>query len=92
MMTVVPLKKSYKKLVVDTVTKNKAPGVIREFNTYIKDWEIDRLKGKIQRSSTKFLAKYVSLYIYDEDDKKRYTTDHEDITFQEFSMVVDWSS
>ena len=69
-------------MVVDTVTNNKEPGVIRDLCTHIKDWEIDRLKGKIQRSSTKFLAKYVSLYPYDEDDKKIYTTDHEDITFQ----------
>ena len=31
------------KLGVNTVTKKKVPDIIREFRTYIKDWDIDHL-------------------------------------------------
>ena len=48
---------------------------------YIEEWEYKHIKNKIQVSKTMFLAKYGSLFLYDEDPEKIFIIDHEQLQF-----------
>ena len=48
---------------------------------YIEEWEKMHIKNKSQASKAMFLAKYVSLDLYDEDLKKIFIIYHEKLEF-----------
>ena len=55
---------------------------------YIEDREKLNIKNKSQLSCTTFLAKYVSLALYDEYMEKRFIIDHEQL---EYDKNVVWN-
>ena len=54
----------------------------------IEDWEKPNIKNKIQYSQTMFLAKYGSLDLDDEDLKKRFIFDNEQIRFNKNTAAI----
>ena len=62
---------------VEKFFKNSDKAITRELKIYIEYCEILNIKNKSQLSCTTFLAKYVSLTVYDEDTEKRFIIDHD---------------
>ena len=61
---------------VEKLFQNSDEAITRELKLYIEEWEKSNIKNKSQLSKSMFLAKYVSLALYDEDPKKRFIIDH----------------
>ena len=60
---------------VDRLFSEHSKPFKRYLRAYIEDWEIVSMKKDDQRSSTRFLAKYGGISLYDIDTKKRYSID-----------------
>ena len=66
---------------VDKVITDKLESLTRDLGRYVEDCEREQIKKTDQRSCAKFMEKYGTLDLYDEDLKKRYIIEHEDIHY-----------
>ena len=70
---------------VDKLFQNSDEVIIRELKVYIEHWGTLHINDKRQLLCTMFLAKYVSLDIYDEDPEKIFIIDYEKLQFDKKS-------
>ena len=66
---------------VDKLFQNSDEVITRELEFYIEAWEKFNINNKIKVSKSMFLAKYGSMALNDEDLKKIFIIDHEQLQF-----------